>query len=243
MLRLSDSRNFSRTLAVVGLVAGPLLFLLDALIDPAWDDDNAAYLAEVAANKHLNITAEVVATLGSLVFIPGAIGVMRLMRGPRVTLGHVAAGLLTVGLIGLTASLAFNAFDVAMADFENREAMVAFRDELEDSGAVNAYWLSFFFGGVVSGSILLAIALLRRRIVPVWSPILLVVAIVLWSLKGDEKFLNALSLLILAVALAPLAMRIRSLSDEDWEQWTVPVDGGDTGPAPPAERIPHIPQT
>ena len=235
MLRLSDSRNFSRTLAVVGLVAGPLLFLVDALIDPAWDDDNAAYLAEVAANKHLNITAEVVATLGSLVFIPGAIGVMRLMRGPRVTLGQVAAGLLTVGLIGLTASLAFNAFDVAMADFENRETMVAFRDELEDSGAVNAYWLSFFFGGIVSGSILLAIALLRRRIVPVWSPILLVVAIVLWSLKGDEKFLNALSLLILAVALAPLAMRIRSLSDEDWEQWTVPVDGGDTGPGPPVE--------
>jgi hypothetical protein len=243
MLRLPDSRNVSRTLAVVGLVAGPLLFFVDTLIDPAWDEDNAVYLAEVAANKHLNITAEVVATLGSLVFIPGTIGVMRLMRGPRVTLGQLAAGLLTVGLIGLTASLAFNAFDIAMADFEDREAMVAFRDELENSGAVKAYWLSFFFGGIVFGSILLAIALLRRRIVPVWSPILLIVAIMLWSLEGDEKLLNALSLLILAVALAPLAMRIWSLSDEDWEHWTVPVDGRDAAPGPPAERNPHIPQT
>jgi hypothetical protein len=224
LIGLPDSRRLSRTLAATGLVVGPLLFLVDALIDPAWSSRNAAYLAEVAGNRTTNLVAEVIATAGALLFIPGTIGVMRLMRGRRLTLGQVAAGLVTVGLIGLTASLAFNAFDLAMADFHDRGAMVAFREELRHSGPYNAYWLFFFFGGVVLGSLLLAIALFRRRIVPRWSPVLLVAAMVLWSVEGDEQAMNVLSLLLLAAALAPFAWRIWSLTDDEWERWVVPLD-------------------
>ncbi len=36
MLRFSDSRNFSRTLAAIGLIAGPLLLCIESLLDPAW---------------------------------------------------------------------------------------------------------------------------------------------------------------------------------------------------------------
>ena len=223
MLSFSDSRNFSRTLAAIGLIVGPLLFVLGTLIDPAWDDDHAAYLEEVADGKGAYITAGVLNTVGSLIFIAGTIGVMRLLRGRGVTFGQFAAGLLTVGLIGLTAGFAFNGFDVAMADFEDRETMVAFSESLEDSGALNAYFIAFFFGGIVLGSILLAIALFRRRVVPIWSPILLIVAIVV-GFVGGEKLLNALSFLILAAALAPLAMLIWSLSDDDWERWELPID-------------------
>src|SRR3712207_843299 len=103
MLRLSDSRNFSRTLAALGLIAGPLLFFLGSAIDPAWEDDNAKYLAEVADGKGAYITAGVLWTLGALLFVAGTLGLMRLLRGRRVTLGHLAAGLLTVGLIGMSA--------------------------------------------------------------------------------------------------------------------------------------------
>lgn len=240
MLRLSDSRNFSRTLAAIGLIVGPLLFVLGALIDPAWDDDHAAYLAEVADGKGAYITAGALGTLGSLFFIAGTIGVMRLLRHRRVTFGQFAAGLLTVGLIGLTAGFAFNAFDVAVADFDDRETMVAFSESLEDSGALNAYFIAFFFGGIVLGSVLLAIALYRRRIVPIWSPILLVVAIVVGFAGGEEKLLSALSFLILAAALAPLAMLIWSLSDDDWERWELPLDREATRPEaepPPAEPV------
>ena len=224
MLTLSNSRRFGRTLAAIGLVLGPLLFFLDTLIDPAWAGDNAAYLAEVAGNKGAYITAEVASTFGALIFIPGTIGVMRLMRGRRVTLGQFAAGIVTVGLIGLTASFAFSVFDLAMADFEDREAMVDLRAELEDSSAYDAYWLTFFSAGTVLGLILLAVALLRRRIVPVWSPTLLVVASGLWYVGGGERFLNALSLLMLAAALAPLAVLMWSLSDDDWERWEIPLE-------------------
>lgn len=45
---MSDSRRFSRSLAAVGLFMGPLLFFLGTLVDPAWGDDQAAYLEAVA---------------------------------------------------------------------------------------------------------------------------------------------------------------------------------------------------
>jgi hypothetical protein len=224
MLGLSDSRRFSRRLAAIGLVLGPLLFLLDTLIDPAWADDDAAYLAEVAGHKARYVIAELASTLGALIWILGMIGVMRLLRRRRVTLGQLAAGLVTVGLIGLTASFAFSVFDLAMADFDNRAAMVHLHDELGDSLAYKAYWLTFFSAGTVLGLILLAVTLLRRRIVPIWSPTLLLVASAFWHVAGGERLPDALALVMLAAALAPLAARIWSLSDADWERWEIPLE-------------------
>lgn len=72
-----------------------------------------------------------------------------------------------------------------------------------------------FLGGIVLGSILLAVALFKRRIVPVWSPVLLVAWTVL-GYFGETQMLSALSLLILVAALAPLRQKIWSLSDEAW---------------------------
>ncbi len=224
MLGLSDSRRFGRTLAATGLVLGPLLFLLDTLIDPAWADDDAAYLAEVAGHKARYVIAEIASTLGALIWIAGMIGVIRLLRSRRVTLGQVAAGMVTVGLIGLTASFAFSVFDLAMADFENREAMVHLHAELGDSFAYKAYWIIFFSAGTVFGLILLAVALLRRRIVPVWSPILLALASAFWHVAGGERLTDALALAMLAAALAPLAGRMWSVSDADWERWEIPLE-------------------
>jgi hypothetical protein len=237
MLRLSDSRNFSRTLAAIGLIAGPVLLAIGGLLDPAWDDDAATYLQNVVDDKGMYIAAGALGTVGTLLFIPGMLGVRKLMRRRGISLGQAAATLLTFGLIGLVPVLAFNGFDVILAEAENREAAVAIYDDVEESAAVTIYWVSFFFVGIVLGSILLTIALFRRRIVPIWSPILLIVSIVV-GFFGQSRVVSAISFLVLAAALYPLAMRIWGLRDEQWERW-VPLEDGEAAPpasAPPAER-------
>ncbi|MEJ7803731.1 MAG: hypothetical protein WKH68_10245 [Candidatus Limnocylindria bacterium] len=206
-------------LAAAGLVLGPLLFLLDGVIDPAWADDDAAYLAEVASSRTAYITAELASTIGALLLIAGMVGVMRVMRGPRVTFGQVAAGVVTVGLIGLTGSLAFSVFDLAMAGFDDRGAMVELRAELQDSGPYRAFWLAFSAIATLGGLILLAIALYRRRIVARWAPAAVCVAILLWYLGGSEQALYTASWVLLSIAFAPLAARIWSLGDDAWAQW------------------------
>ena len=242
MLRFSDTRNFSRTLAAIGLIAGPLLFAIESLLDPAWASDSAEYLAEVADDKGRYIASGAVGTIGSLVFIPGLLGVMRLFRRRSVSLGQIAAGLLTVGVIGLTATLAFNGFDIILADHGDRASAVQIYDQGDENGAVIAYFLFFFFIGIVLGSILLAIALFRRRIVPIWSPVLLVVAILVGFFASEESaIVNAISFLILTAALAPLAMIIWGLSDDQWERWELPLEeagaAGTTAPPPPPPTV------
>jgi hypothetical protein len=222
MLRLRDSANFSRTLAAIGLIAGPLLLAISGIVDPAWEDDSAAYLAEVADNKGAYIAAGAIATLGTLLFIAGMLGVMRLMRRRGVTLGQVAAGLMLLGLIGLTPALAFNGMDVVLAEADNRDAAVAIYDAVEESAAVIVYWVSAFMVGIVLGSILLAVALFRRRIVPIWSPLLLILAIVV-GFFGENAVVSALSFLVLGAAFYPLAMKIWALDDEQWKHWELPL--------------------
>jgi hypothetical protein len=73
----------------------------------------------------------------------------------------------------------------------------------------------------VLGLTLLAVALLRKRLAAFWSPILLIVASVFWHVAGGEGVIDALALLMLTAALAPLAARMWSLSDEDWELWGI----------------------
>lgn len=237
MLRFGDSANFSRTLAAIGLLAGPLLLAISGLIDPAWDDNAATYLGEVAANEGAYIAAGAISTVGTLLFIVGMLGVLRLMRRRAVSLGQVAAGLLVFGLIGLTPTLAFYGIDVNLARADNREAAAAIYDQME-SGPLVVYWVSFFFIGILLGSLLLAIALFRRRIVPIWSPILLIVAMVV-GFFGQSSVVSALSFVLLGVALAPLAMRIWRLTDDEWKQWELPVDREAT-PGPRTETSPTV---
>jgi hypothetical protein len=230
MLRLSDSRNFSRTLAAIGLLAGPILLGVGGLLDPAWDDDAAVYLQNVADDKGAYIAAGALGTVGSLLFLAGMFGVLRLMRRRRVGLGQIASFLLILGLIGLTPVLAFNGFDVILAEADNRAAAVAIYDSVEDSTAVTVYWVVAFFAGIVLGTILLTIALFRRRIVPIWSPILLFLSIVVgWF--ADGSVMSAISFVVLAAALYPLAMRIWSLGDDEWESWELPLEHEEPAPA------------
>ena len=94
MLRFSDTRNFSRTLAAIGLIAGPSSSPSSRCstrrgpatapsTSPRWRTTRAA------------TSLPGVGTIGSLVFIPGLLGVMRLFRRRSVSLGQIAAGLLT----------------------------------------------------------------------------------------------------------------------------------------------------
>ena len=205
---LTGSRPFSRALAAGGLVLGPLLFLLDALIDPAWAADDAAYLAEVASSETVYLAAEVASTIGALFLIAGMIGLMHELRGPRVTFAQIAAGVVAVGLIGLTGSLAFSVVDLAMADFPDRSAMADLRAELQNGWAYRAFWLAFSAVATVGGLVLLAIALFRLRVVPRWAPAAMCAAALLWYAGGSEQAVYASAWVLLTIAFAPLAALI-----------------------------------
>jgi hypothetical protein len=228
-----DSRTISRRLAAVGLIAAPILFAVSDLIEPAWADDSAEYLREVAGGTNRHLAWGGLFAVGALFLLAGMIGVARLLRGGR----GGAIGVLGAWLLGVSATIA-GGLVMAQAVLEvemvstgaDRAEMVALYDRTTDSTFGMVAFGLLFFGGFGLGTLLVAVGLWLRRPVPAWSPLLLVAWLVV-LFASPNNIVNGLSFVVLLAALAPVAARIARLSDEQWGHWQPLPDRAQSTPA------------
>jgi hypothetical protein len=222
MLNFSDSRNFGRTLAAISLFVTPILLLLGTLVSPDTSDDAAKALADIADHKAGYVIGGILFLIAPLVFIPGMLGTMRLMRRRRVTMGQVGAALILLGALITVSFYGFGAMEyVAATDSGlDRAQMANLVDSAEDS-ALNIPIFIGFTLGLILGSILLAIALWRSRVVPVWAAAALVISTVL-GFFAESLVLGVLSFVFLFAALAPIGRKILSIPDHEWDRWQLP---------------------
>jgi hypothetical protein len=222
-----DSRSVSRWLAAVGLIAAPILFAVSGLIEPAWADDSAEYLREVAGGTTAHLAWAGLFAAGGLLLLAGMIGVARLLRGGR----GGAVGTAGAWLVGVSAAIvgglvmAQAVVEVAMVSAgADRTEMVALYDRTDDSAFAMAAFGLLFFGGFGLGTLLLVAGLLVRRPVPIWSPLLLVAWLVV-LFASPNQLVNGLSFVLMLGAFAPLAARIAGMTNEQWERWQPRPDG------------------
>ncbi len=221
----TDARTFARLLAAVCLVLGPTCFLVGAAVDPAWADDNAEYLDEVAGAPGRYQLAGFLSLVGAVLTVVGLLGVIHLLRGPRITLGQIGASLALIGSIFLAGTFPINVMEAVGAENFDRATMIDLFETVEDSGWAAVYFIAFL-GGLVLGMVLLAIGLfLQRGAAPVWVPALLLISVVA-SFFATGQLFNVITSALLVVAMAGLAARILTVSDEDWSRWTVLPDQG-----------------
>jgi hypothetical protein len=222
----TDARTFARLLAAACLVLGPLAFLVGSAVDPAWDDDSATYLAEVAEAPGRYQLAGLLGLVGAILTVVGLLGVIHLLRGPRVTLAQVGASLVLVGAVCVAGMSVVNIFEAVGTGSEyDRAMMVDYFDAVEESGWAMVFFVAFI-GGLMLGTLLLAIGLfLQRDAAPVWVPVLLLAYIVA-SFFSVGQLMSVASSALLVIALGGLAARIVTVSDDDWSRWTVLPDQG-----------------
>jgi uncharacterized protein DUF4386 len=222
MLRLSDSRNFSRTLTGLCLIGGPLALTAAAVIGPEIDDDNKVQeLQNIALHHRRYVVAILLFFVGGVLIMLAGIGLVRLFRSVRVTLGQVAGALLTLGAGATMGFYAFSAIEYEMTRHDlNRVQMAKLLDETES--AVFVPILIMFLLGIVIGSLLLAIAAFRRGLIPIWASVAIVAAAVLGFFE-DSKPLEIAGFALLIVGLGTLGLRCLRMTDDEW----------DTAPAPP----------
>lgn len=217
MLKLSDVRNFGRTLAGLSLIVAPLLLLAASIIGPDLSDETAERLQEIADNEGAYIAGGYLFLAAPFALIPGLIGLMRVLRGRRVTVGQVGAGLI---LIGGTATIAFFGFGVF--EFEAAQPgldagqMAQLSDNVDDSGLLVPL-IVLFIGGLVLGSVLLAIGLWRQRAAPAWAALALGLSAIV-NFLGEEKAISVIAFALLLIGLGPVGIRLLSMSDEEWER-------------------------
>jgi len=218
VLRFSDARNFGRTLTGLCLLGGLVLFLIAAIISPNTDHDNKLReLAAVAAHKGAYLANAYLFLAAGILIMIASVGLIRFFRGPRgVTLGQVAGGLLVIGSAVLFAFFAFTVMEYEMVNQKglNTPALAQYLDKANDSSSAFPLFIIFLLG-VVLGLILLAVAMYRTRVVPVWAAVAVLLGGVVNIFNGNG-FEIAGDILLL-VGLGTLAWRILTMSDEEWD--------------------------
>lgn len=224
MLNFADSRNFSRTFAALGLILSPVLFAVATAIDPAWSGDEQAYLGEVASNPTGYQLSALLFLVGTILLVPGLVGVVHLLRGRRVSLGQVGASLVLAGAIVLGGFLGINIIEAtATQPTFDRNQVAALLSASQGSGFALVFPIAVI-AGLVLGSLLLAVGLFLRRAVPVWVPALLLVQVAVGFTGSSSHLGSTISFVLLAVVLGAIGVKILLLSDAQWGQWQVLPD-------------------
>jgi hypothetical protein len=219
MLNLNDSRNLSRRFPALCLVLFPILYLVGDLLFAGDATDTASGLAEIAVNQTRYQIAFLCFLLGTVLAVWGLIGVLHLLRGPGLSVGQLGAGLIMLGLVVATSF--FGAFPLyltaATTPGLDQGQLVTLFDGTEGV-TISTVLIVMMLLGLVGGSLLLALGLWLRRAVPVWAPVALAASTVI-GFVNESLLLGLVENGLLLVALAAVAYRMFTLTDEQWTQW------------------------
>jgi hypothetical protein len=199
--------------SAMALVAGAITLLLGTLLLPTGDGGAAATLRVVQEEDQRAITVAVMfcaSSVGLLMGIPSLL-VLFPRKGRRI--GIAAVAMMVVAGAGLAGFGMLLAFFRALA-IEDAVVPATFEKAASESGfqAMLLVWVASFY----LFELLLAIAVLRARTVPVWIPVLLVLHAALFFVAdylpdGVSRWL----ILLTAIGLSGLAVAANQEADRD----------------------------
>lgn len=251
MLRFSDARNFGRTATGLLLIVGPLLLLVGGIVGPDTGDGNSVKdklheLATIQSHKGSYLVSNLAFAAAGLCLVLAGFGLVKYFKGPRgVTLGQVAGVFLSLGSMAVMGWYALGSVELAMVQHHSeailntestRTVYATLIHATGDGGAGLALLFILFLVGILIGQILLGIAALRTRVVPVWVGALIIISGVGSFLGGESRAGQIITGVITLVALGALGVRALQMSDEEWDaplvRGGVPASAADAAPAP-----------
>jgi hypothetical protein len=189
-LNTNDPGALRRRLAGLCLVVGPLLLLLASIIEPEGSNENRQQLQNIADSTGAAEWSTTLWVLGFVLVAAGLVGLVAAFRGRGATLANIALIPAFLGVTCLAAISTTTFFDVALVENLSIDQAVHVQKGAEDNidGFIPILVLALL--GTLIGFILLAIALFRSKIVPVFVPVLIVVGLVLLVLSEESKALS-----------------------------------------------------
>lgn len=216
---LSNATRFRRTTASVCLILGPLFLLISNLLQTRAPLSIDALLDAISAHAIANEVSFAFAVYGFTLMVPAVIGIVHLLRHRAVVLGHIGGTFLIIGMVsfafvaGTESVLYIAGADPAL----DRTALIAVNDRIGVSIVYNLVNLTEVFG-YLFGTLLLAIALFRAKVVPRLFSVLLACGIIARFTLTSFYAGVVLSDLLYCTAFAAIGLVILRQSDTEWER-------------------------
>ncbi|GGS92717.1 hypothetical protein GCM10010156_58720 [Planobispora rosea] len=226
MLGLTSPDTFRRRAAGVSLVLAPLCLLLGMIVDPltAGADETLGYAQNPVAT---GISATLL-HYAWVLWVPGVIGLVHLVRGKGVVLANVAGAVTVLGLINFSSLMIADFFDIVLYRRLPEEQATTILQEAAQPAMVIAWQVPGMIGSL-SGLIAVAVAYARAGHAGWWFPAGVPVGMVVW-IAGTRAGIPLLAytgpaILLLVFGIVGTAM-IR-MTDEQWRPARPPVPAGD----------------
>jgi len=228
MLKIGAANNFRRTLAGLCLIAAPLVGLIGALLTPRFAGGFGDELATISEQPERWLISTFLTLLSFFLLIPAVLGIVHLLRDRAVALGHLGAGLVLLGLYFHAAVIGYSLVEVPLtASGIGRARTIEFTEQMYDSTAFTMILLPFL--SFYLGSVILAVALWRARVTPLWIAFVIVLAL-LTEFFGPEALSPALMFLLLLVGFGWIGLKVLRMADAEWGQ-------GKDGSGEPQPRV------
>jgi hypothetical protein len=218
-MNLSDSSRFSRQVAGVGMILGPLVIVLAEVLHARLQTDPAGQFAAAADDTGRWYAAHALILLALALLVPAFVGLVDLARRSRPLLAHVALIAFFPGLIALTAIVGMELVLWQMAQPEaNRTEMISLLERLNGNAGIEplfAVALLFPFAWLLGG-----LGLHLSRAAPLWAALAIGLSQpvgFIGELAEGPKALAVAAQVVFAVGLVPMGVRLLRRPDERWE--------------------------
>jgi hypothetical protein len=217
MLKIWDANNFRRTLAGLCLIAAPLVGLIGAFVGPQFTGSMREEIVAISENPGGWMIGNFLTLISFFLLIPAVLGLVHLLSDRAVTLGHIGGGLVLLGLYFHAAVIGYSLVELPLTASEiERTRIIAFTEETYYNHTAFTMLLLPFLGFYL-GSIILAVALWRARVAPLWVAVVIIAALVL-EFIGPEAWSPQLMFALLLIGFGWIGLKVLRMADGEWEQ-------------------------
>ncbi len=223
MLKIWNAANFRRTVTAISLVIAPVLFAATEFLSAPGTDSNDPMdlLTQMAQHHNQLLQGAVIGSITAILFIPALMGLIHVLSGRGIVLGHLGGGL---ALLGNAIVLILNGANFGLwamtAPGIDLTTMVPAVNAMSASPILNALFMSHWFFAL--GFILLGIGLWQSRAVPRFSGVFIVLAVlvdfIFGTIFGDAILVSILSNALMIIGFGGVAWSLLATSDTLWEK-------------------------
>jgi hypothetical protein len=217
---VQDLRSRRRWLAAILMPIGPLSVALLRFLLPYNTTDSAAVtVAKVAAHPGREKVVLWLTVVALLTLVPGAFAAVKLASRRAPVLAAVAACLLIPGYLALSGVALIDNVAITTASHQVNETTVATVANLVNKLPTTSLLSAIFVAGHLSGSVVLAVALRKARVIALGGAVVLGVSQLVHfaaAISGNHP-LDLIGWSMTAVGMGFGAIALTRTRDDDWD--------------------------
>jgi hypothetical protein len=219
MLKMNDANNFRRTSAGLSLIAAPLAGLIGGLIFPPLPRDTAGTLANISEHSGRFLVANFLFLVAFALMVSAVLGIMHLLRNRVVALGHIGGGLFLLGSFLHAAVIGYALVQLPIAASGGDTGQIVALTEGTYASTAFLLLLAMMLIPSVLGSLILAIAVWRARVAPLWVAVVIVVGVATDFVVPDNLNLQPdLYFAFTLIGFGWIGLKVLRMSDAQWAQ-------------------------